>query len=42
MKAHWDRRDSEDMKSHSLPFAAIDVELIHIGIAERTHAAVME
>ena len=38
MKAHWDRRDKEDMKSHSLPFAAIDVELIHIGIAERTHA----
>ena len=42
MKAHWDRRDKEDMKSHSLPFAAIDVELIHSGIARRTHAAVTE
>ena len=42
MKAHWDQRDREDMKSHSLPFAAIDVELIHAGIARRTHAAVTE
>jgi hypothetical protein len=42
MKAHWDQRDREDMKSHSLPFAAIDVELIHAGIAQRTHAAVTE
>jgi hypothetical protein len=42
MKAHWDSRDKEIMKSHYLPFAAIDVELIHAGIAQRIQPAVTE
>jgi hypothetical protein len=42
MKANWDSRDKELMKSHSLPFAAIDVELIHAGIAKRMQPAVTE
>jgi hypothetical protein len=42
MKAHWDSRDKELMKSHTLPFAAIDVELIHQGIAQRMQQAVTD
>jgi hypothetical protein len=42
MKAKWDSRDKERMQSHPLPFAAIDVELIHAGIAKRIQEAVTE
>lgn len=42
MKAHWDRKDYVRMQSHPLPFAAIDVELIHAGIAQRLQQAVTE
>jgi hypothetical protein len=41
MRAHWGSRDRDLMKSHPLPFAAIDVELIHAGIANRTQQAVV-
>jgi hypothetical protein len=42
MKARWDSRDQELMKAHPLPFAAIDVELIHAGIVNRMKQAVTE
>jgi hypothetical protein len=42
MKAHWDLRDYERMKSHSLLFTAEDVALIHLGIAKRAQHAVAE
>ncbi len=42
LKAHWDRQDHDRMMSHPLPFAAIDVELIHRGIARRMRQAVTE
>jgi len=42
MKARWDSRDKQLMRSHPLPFAALDVELIHIGIAKRMQPAVTE
>jgi len=35
MKARWDPDDHRHMEFHSLPFAAEDVELIHLGIAKR-------
>ena len=40
MKAHWDSKDYARMRSHPLPFATIDVELIHEGIANRLRQAV--
>ena len=42
MKAHWDSNDYLRMKSHLLRLAAIDVELIHAGIANRMQHAVTE
>src|ERR1700722_7292601 len=42
MKVNWDSRDKKLMQSHPLPFAAIDVELIHAGIAKRIQQAVTE
>jgi hypothetical protein len=42
MKAHWDSSDYARMKSHPLPFAAIDVELIREGIANRPRQTVTE
>jgi len=42
MKAHWDSSDYTRMKSHPLPFAAIDVELIREGIANRPRQTVTE
>lgn len=42
LKTHWDRQDEARMMSHPLPFAAIDVELIHRGIARRMQQAVSE
>lgn len=35
MKAHWTGRDFRNMAWRGLPFAAEDVELIHLGIASR-------
>jgi len=37
MKAHWDAGDYWRMRLHPLPFAAEDVELIHMGIANRNN-----
>jgi hypothetical protein len=42
LKARWDRQDDDRMMSHPLPFAAIDMELIHRGIARRMRQAVTE
>ncbi len=42
MKAHWDANDYAHMRSHPLPFAAIDIELIHAGIVNRMQQAVTE
>jgi hypothetical protein len=36
MKARWSVRDFGAIRIRPLPFAAMDVELIHIGLAKRT------
>jgi hypothetical protein len=33
MKAHWNARDYADMVTNPLPFAAVDLTLIHLGLA---------
>jgi hypothetical protein len=42
MKARWDSQERKLMQSHSLSFAALDVDLIHTGIAKRTQTRVTE
>jgi hypothetical protein len=42
MKARWNSLDEKLMRSHPLPFTALDVDLIHTGITRRTQTTVTE